>query len=557
MSVIRIRKRTFYTTIAAAVVAAIVVVACCFRHVIIGWLMPVPDRVEQECLSYNVLRADGSDVLIFRHISGDSLFLSSGSKQLSGGSKQLLDDSKYFYSAGNGIGGHAVAADTLWQSDALHKVVERTIDDCQRKLDAYDAMERECEYFLSRNGIQDEGYSTVEQYAANIDSLRQRGEKVLKALRSITPKACLTVAHITRATTNGTSLSPVFMESMGGVWRGGRWYKAPRKGRGVGKDSLNRWISGVWAADTVSEGSRVDSLGIYRGQFSRSLAASGHGTLHSSDGVYYQGQFAGDRQHGFCISLDSHRLRIGEWAEGRYRGQRLNFTTERIYGIDISRYQHGKGRKYYPIQWKNLRVRSLGTLSKKRVTGAVDYPVSFVYIKSTEGVSVRNRYYLADYRAARKYGYRCGAYHFFSTKTSGAAQARHFLRYSRFQRGDLPPVLDVEPTGRQIAQMGGAGAMFASIRSWINIVRKRTGVRPVLYVSQTFVNRYLPQAPDLMHGYNIWIARYGEFKPDVHLVFWQLCPDGRVSGITGEVDVNVFNGYSSQWKKFLENECVK
>ncbi len=549
MTEIRIRKRTFYTTIAAAVVAAIVVVVWCFRHVIAGWLMPSPDKVEVECGSRNVLLADGREVLAFRHISSDSLLLAATTGNCFAG-----DD----MAGGALTTGHACAADTLWQSDALHEVVRRSIADCQRRLDAYDAMDRECDYFLSRNGVQDEGYATVELYSANIDSLRRQSSNVLKALKSISGAARLSVAHERWMKPDSVLvLPPVFMESMGGVWRGGRWYKLPRQGRGVGNDSLGRWVSGLWDADTVSEGNRVDSSGVYRGQFSRGIMAEGHGIFHSSDGVYYQGQFISDRMHGFCISLDCHKLRIGEWADGRYRGQRLNFTTERIYGIDISRYQHGKGRRYYPIHWKNLRVRSLGTLSKKRVTGAVDYPVSFIYIKSTEGVSIRNKYYLADYRAARKHGLRCGAYHFFSTKTPGAAQARHFLRYSRFQRGDLPPVLDVEPTHRQIAQMGGVNAMFASIRSWLNIVRRRTGVRPVLYVSQTFVNKYLPQAPDLMHGYNIWIARYGEFKPDVHLVFWQLCPDGRVSGITGEVDVNVFNGYSTQFKKFLETECIR
>lgn len=518
--------------------AAIIVVIYCLRHVIAGWLMAAPDDVVEECASYNILCADSHDVLTFRHISTDSLLLAAAMQAPSTG--------------------HAEVGDTLWQSDALHKVVKLSIADCQRKLDAYDAMEKECEYFLSRNGVQDEGYSIVTQYAANIDSLRRIGDDILKALQAIPAKACLSVRHEKRLRVDSVAALPsVFMESMGGVWRGGRWYKALRKGRGVGKDSLNRWISGVWAADTVSMGSRVDSLGAYHGQFSHGIMAEGHGTLHSTDGVFYQGQFSDDRMHGFCISLDSRRLRIGEWSDGSYRGQRLNFTTERVYGIDISRYQHGKGRRYYPIQWSKLRVRSLGTLSKKRVTGAVDYPVSFIYIKSTEGVSVRNRYYLSDYRAARKHGFRCGAYHFFSTKTSGAAQANHFLRCSKFQHGDLPPVLDVEPTAKQIALMGGVNAMFASIRSWLNAVRRRTGVRPVLYVSQTFVNKYLPQAPDLMHGYNIWIARYGEFKPDVHLVFWQLCPDGRVSGITGEVDVNVFNGYSAQFKNFLDTECVK
>ncbi|MBF1605019.1 MAG: glycosyl hydrolase family 25, partial [Prevotella shahii] len=39
-------------------------------------------------------------------------------------------------------------------------------------------------------------------------------------------------------------------------------------------------------------------------------------------------------------------------------------------------------------------------------------------------------------------------------------------------------------------------------------------------------------------------------KPDVHLVYWQLCPDGRVQGIQGEVDINVFNGYKEVFDEF-------
>ena len=38
--------------------------------------------------------------------------------------------------------------------------------------------------------------------------------------------------------------------------------------------------------------------------------------------------------------------------------------------------------------------------------------------------------------------------------------------------------------------------------------------------------------------------------PVVHLVYWQLCHDGRVQGIQGEVDINVFNGYKEVFEEF-------
>jgi lysozyme len=72
-----------------------------------------------------------------------------------------------------------------------------------------------------------------------------------------------------------------------------------------------------------------------------------------------------------------------------------------------------------------------------------------------------------------------------------------------------------------------------------------------------FVNVYLSQAPDIKRDYRVWIARYGEYKPDVRLAFWQLCPDGRVAGIHPAVDINVFNGYQTQFEEFLDSETIK
>ena len=183
--------------------------------------------------------------------------------------------------------------------------------------------------------------------------------------------------------------------------------------------------------------------------------------------------------------------------------------------------------------------------------------MSFVYIKSTEGTTIRNRFFHTDYTQARKHGIHVGAYHFFSTRTPGASQARFFLRNTRLRKGDMPPVLDVEPTTAQINKMGGADALFRNVRQWLKAVEVATGTKPVLYVSQSFVNKYLDRAPDIKRNYLVWIARYGEFKPDVKLLFWQLSPDGRVRGIHGDVDINVFNGYQSQFDEFIRQNCIK
>ncbi|MFW5548055.1 MAG: glycosyl hydrolase family 25, partial [Bacteroidales bacterium] len=57
--------------------------------------------------------------------------------------------------------------------------------------------------------------------------------------------------------------------------------------------------------------------------------------------------------------------------------------------------------------------------------------------------------------------------------------------------------------------------------------------------------------------YDVWIARYSEFKPFVHLLHWQLTYRGRVSGITGDVDINVFNGNREQFNEYKKEHCIK
>lgn len=185
---------------------------------------------------------------------------------------------------------------------------------------------------------------------------------------------------------------------------------------------------GLWQSDTLTYGTRTDSLGVYCGQFNASLQAHGTGRMYYSNGEFYAGTWKANKRSGHGFSLSAKRaVYCGVWGNDRFRGEQLIFTSDRIYGIDISRYQHeinGRRRPVYPIHWNKLRIRHLG--ADRRVQGKVDYPVSFVYIKSTEGRTYLNKYYAADLRQARRRGIPVGTYHFFSLTSSGALQARHF-----------------------------------------------------------------------------------------------------------------------------------
>lgn len=337
----------------------------------------------------------------------------------------------------------------------------------------------------------------------------------------------------------------------------GQWKDGKKHGQGTSTDPEGRKVYGKWKNGSIISGIIICDNGTYKGELDSLYRPDGHGIYTGNDGSYYDGNWEkGARNRFGCHITAKGKVKVGEWKNNKYKGEMLTYTTERIYGIDISRYQHGKGSKKYPIHWEKLRITDLGKISRKKVSGKVDYPVSFVYIKSTEGTTIRNPYYLSDYRQARKHGIKCGAYHFFSCKSPAIKQARYFIKHSKFGKGDFPPVLDVEPTESQIRKMGGDKELFKQIRVWLETVKKHTGASPILYISQQFVNKHLPSAPDIMRDYMVWIARYGEYKPDVRLVFWQLCPDGRVKGIHGEVDINIFNGYKDQYENFLTTEPI-
>lgn len=337
----------------------------------------------------------------------------------------------------------------------------------------------------------------------------------------------------------------------------GEWRANKRQGYGEFTDSIGRHYIATWENDTLVEGSRQDSIGIYTGQFNQFGQACGHGVYRGNDGSYYEGHWMNDRQDGFGVGMTArHALKSGEWRQGVFRGERMTYTSERIYGIDISKHQHIIGKKRYGINWNNLRITHLGSLSKKRIQGYVDYPISYIYIKSTEGTTVRNKFYKSDYIEAHRHGYHVGAYHFFSTTSDARAQALFFLKHTLFRNGDFPPVLDVEPSHAQIQKMGGTTVLFNHVRTWLRIVAAHTHQKPILYISQSFVNRYLKEAPDIKRDYQVWIARYGEYKPDVRLIYWQLSPDGRVNGIKGEVDINVFNGYTAEFNQFIEKYAL-
>jgi len=181
-------------------------------------------------------------------------------------------------------------------------------------------------------------------------------------------------------------------------------------------------------------------------------------------------------------------------------------------GVDVSHYQ---GR----VDW-----------------GAVEEAgVGFAFLKATEGASYTDPTFRRHWAALGETRILRGAYHRFKPTRDAAAQAAHFLAVVPVREGDLPPVLDVEATD------GVSDArLIRSVRTWLDIVERRTGVRPIVYTKPGFRRAHLGTALD---DYPLWIAEYGVESPShARWTFWQHSERGRVPGIEKIVDLDRFNG---------------
>ncbi len=200
-----------------------------------------------------------------------------------------------------------------------------------------------------------------------------------------------------------------------------------------------------------------------------------------------------------------------------------------VHGIDVSQYQ-GK------IDWqmvKNMHEDSVH--------------ITFAFIKATEGILIVDPYFQRNWRECPTAGIVCGAYHYFRPKLSGKWQAKFFLQNVKPEKGDLPPVVDIE-------ELDGVPAkkMRDELSDFLKQVTLKTGVKPIIYSGLSF---YQDNLAGYFDNYTLWIANY--YEPELAIdkaanwKFWQHSDKAHVNGITYRVDFNVFRGDSAAFSNML------
>ncbi|MGN0201651.1 MAG: GH25 family lysozyme [Candidatus Cryptobacteroides sp.] len=201
------------------------------------------------------------------------------------------------------------------------------------------------------------------------------------------------------------------------------------------------------------------------------------------------------------------------------------------YGIDISNNNEGR------IVWDSLFVMTDSRMRTVRdpYKAKEIRPVSFVFIKATEGASFKDKSFERNWLEAGRSGIKRGAYHFFRSSKDGKAQARNFIgSVPKLRHSDLPPVLDIEALHKGCSK----SKLNEEALKWLREVEKHYGRKPIVYTNVSFAKDCLSK--EITESYPVWIAHYGKDRPDFEgWRWWQFTDRAVVKGVDGKVDLNV------------------
>ncbi len=196
-----------------------------------------------------------------------------------------------------------------------------------------------------------------------------------------------------------------------------------------------------------------------------------------------------------------------------------------VFGIDVSKYQEN-------VDWFQLK----------------NHEVHFAFMKATEGERLVDKNFVDNWNSAKSAGIIRGAYHFYRPSVDWKKQAKLFIDHVELEKGDLPPVIDIEQVHSQSQEY-----LVSEIKKWLEVVEKHYGVKPIVYTYESYYNRFLLED---FRGYNLWIAKYNNASPKLEdgarWEFWQYSESGKLVGIDHNVDLNCFYGSKEQFKKILK-----
>lgn len=196
-------------------------------------------------------------------------------------------------------------------------------------------------------------------------------------------------------------------------------------------------------------------------------------------------------------------------------------------GIDVSRHQG-------VIDWDKIAA----------------VPIGYAGIRATMGITGKDDQFKRNWTEAKKEKIQRLPYHYFVNNILALPQLENFLSFVGNDLGELPMVLDVEPTSGQV--IDNKQANTDAIRVWLTECEAKTGKRPVIYASAWSLGRcttYDIAPMSWLKEYKLWLPAYTTAsspsipKPWTKYFIWQYSSTGKLPGIDGNVDLNRFGEY--------------
>lgn len=178
----------------------------------------------------------------------------------------------------------------------------------------------------------------------------------------------------------------------------------------------------------------------------------------------------------------------------------------------------------------------------------------FVIVKASDGTDVRSNKLNQFYARARRAGLKVGIYHYFQFRTPPDLQALNFVDAARHRPTDFPLIIDFETDDYNNSKALPTAVVVNRLDSCISLIRER-GYSVMLYTNKDCYRRYIDGRFDSVP---LWICSLSGGVPvDIPWTLWQYSHRGRVDGISGDVDLDVFVGDSADFAEFIGGESNK
>ena len=208
-------------------------------------------------------------------------------------------------------------------------------------------------------------------------------------------------------------------------------------------------------------------------------------------------------------------------------------SKKRIKGIDISNSYEGN------LNWSALNdyngfviLRALRAIDTCKTKGKEKF------------ISVIDTNFSKNWNELKAKNIPRGAYHFFAPNVSAVLQFKSFKEAVKLEKGDLPPILDVE----------NRNCNMDEVFKWLDLAKEYYKVTPILYSDYFFYKVFLKKR-NTQYPLWLYLNENSYMEPsfnDPNCIFWQYKQDEEINNFQEKVDFNVFVGDSSEFYKLLK-----